>query len=245
MHECYPSGELLLLLSELRTQLTEVTNKVDLLEEAERKRQETAVDLQAEVLVATQKRVEAEAAAVEVEAGAGRRRSAIVTFTHLSDAAVTSWDPTTSTLTYNPASNTNNYAIGSEPLSATEPTSWTVHVEALGTGGSTWLFVGVIGETNGFDGYSHSHTTSYGWSGQQNNNIGYIAGQYTKDYGGWDAGLYVGDEATLTYNPTAHRLTMYLNRTDKTYSIQVSHLPRAYIHFNLARRNTKLRISLP
>ena len=116
------------------------------------------------------------------------------------------------------------------------PSRWTVHLKAY----SGWMYIGIIGSTSGVSASSYSFASSYGWAA----GAVYIAGKENYGHGGW-AGWDQGDEATLTYNPLDHSLSMFLSRTGVTYRITGVNLSEAYIHVNLYRQNDRVRISLP
>ena len=106
----------------------------------------------------------------------------------------------------------HSYAIAGSPLPADRPYKW--RIQLVEYKGGEFMF-GLIGKLQGITTPIYSDATCYGWF--QNTKV-YVAGSCQNNRGGW-TGVVQGDVGDFTYNPSSRTLTLVLQRTGQTFSI--------------------------
>lgn len=147
-----------------------------------------------------------------------------INFDLFSNPTLTSWNNETRELIYNGTG--HNYAISSTPLPKDRPVSWRVKLDKF----TNWVNIGVIGSLRGISSTSHSHSTSIGWAGSTS--VVWIRGRDNPGYGGWPSWRQ-GDIGIFKYNPIIKQLSLNLERTGLTYTIDVGDMQNVYLHLTV------------
>ena len=216
-HNSYLPGELYRFIQQLRTEVDSLQSRVRELEafKAEKERQEK-------------------------EEQERRRIGAASSFDLFSNPAETSWNSSTSTLTYS-GPIAHNYAVSTVPLPSDRPFQWKVEVVSAP---SNWLFLGIIGKTQGIasdnQNQSSSDSSCYGWG--PSNGV-FVAGGNESGQGGWTH-WQQGDRGLFTYSPVERTLSLRLEKTDTEYTIvDLPSTYTAHIHCGVYFTNTAVRLS--
>eukprot|EP01036_Dinobryon_divergens_P028881 gene28881-37894_t len=124
-----------------------------------------------------------------------------------------SWDESTSShqLITSPGYS-YSFAIAGSPLPADRPYKWRIQLVEFNGG---YFMFGLIGKLQDIANPFYTDATCYGWF---NNTEVYVAGSHQGSRGGW-TGLVQGDVGDFTYNPFTLTLTLILQRTGQTFSI--------------------------
>jgi hypothetical protein len=141
------------------------------------------------------------------------------------------WDPHHKLLSHYDAPNSGgkgSYAVCSIPLPGTKVSSWDVKIENVNGN----LVLGVVSSPLLFD-ENKKKLASPAYSVQRSTGWGMAKKVYTSDgevenpdWPGWEK----GDRGQFTYDPNTGKLTLSLQRTGKTYSLNTDKASNQHVH---------------
>jgi hypothetical protein len=151
-------------------------------------------------------------------------------FNVFSSSDRTTWDSRNQILSHNAPTNSKydgDFAACSIPLPANKVSSWDVKVDVVNNN----LVLGILNTGALFDANKKKVSSSY--RVEQSSGWGMTSKVYANNMetsdGDWP-GWQVGDRGKFTYDPATNKLSLYLERTQKTYSMNTNPEQRAHLH---------------